>query len=603
MERIGVVPGTEIGGYRVLGPLGRGGMGSVYRAVDADGVTVAMKVLHPHLAADDAHRERLRREVANLQRVRHPAVARVLDAEIDADDAFVVTELLDGTDLGARVRDDGPLPPTAVADLAERLREALEVVHDAGVLHRDLSPGNVMLSSRGPVLIDFGIAQAVEDARVTATGLVAGTPGYLSPEMVRGAEPTTAADWWGWAAVLAFAATGRAPFGTRPLAAVLARVESGEADLAGLDPRTRAALRTAFVVDPDRRADPAAVVDELRRAASGDTAVEGDTQLLPGGRATQAVPTTAVLPPWGPGPAPTDTERTAVLGVTGAPADDDATVVVPAGATRREDGEGWDGYGADERAPGDGYGDRAYGDPAYGDPAHGDPGYGDPAQDDPAYGDPGEPWTGEPPPVRRRALSVLALAAVLVALAATRPVVALLVGVAAAALSRTVGVGVRAFHRRRARRGVRRGDAARSALAAPWYLVLGTLGVVPAVVVAASTVVVVGGVTWWLLGSGRFVLAPPAPGEPAGELAGNAAWVTPAVLAAAAALGLVVLWFGPLMRTTRTGARWTLRTVAPGAVGATVLVLLALAAAALVVTSTLGTETVWWPLPGPPELR
>lgn len=591
MERIGVVPGTEIGGYRVLGPLGRGGMGSVYRAVDADGVAVAMKVLHPHLAADDANRERLRREVANLQRLRHPAVARVLDAEIDADDAFVVTELVDGTDLAARVRDAGPLDPAALADLAERLREALEVVHGAGVLHRDLSPGNVMLSPRGPVLIDFGIAQTVEDARVTATGMVTGTPGYLSPEMVRGAEPSSAADWWGWAAVLAFAATGRAPFGTRPLAAVLARVESGEADLAGLDPRTRAALRSALAVDPGARAEPAALVAELRRAAGGDTAVAGDTQLLPGGRATQVVPVggTAVLPGRA-ADTEADPDRTAVLDVSGPGNADDGTVVLPARGAQGDgygpDGDGSDGYGSD------GYGEE-----------HPDDGYDGDAGYDDGTDDGEEPLTEEPPPVRRRPVSVLALAIVLVALAATRPVTALLVGLVGAALCRTVGVGVQALYRRRARRGARRGDAARSALAAPWYLLLGVLGVLPAAVVAASTVVVVGGVTWWLVGSGRFVLAAPAPGEPAGELVGNAAWVTPALLAAAAALGLVVLWFGPLMRTTRTGARWVLRTVAPGRVGATVLVLLALAAAVLVVQTSVGAETVWWPLPGPPELR
>lgn len=583
-----MVPGTEIGGYRVLGPLGRGGMGSVYRAVDADGVAVAMKVLHPHLAADDAHRERLRREVANLQRVRHPAVARVLDAEIDADDAFVVTELVDGTDLAARVRDAGRLTPTALADLADRLREALEVVHAAGVLHRDLSPGNVVLSPRGPVLIDFGIAQAVEDARVTAAGMVAGTPGYLSPEMVRGDEPAPAADWWGWAAVLAFAATGRAPFGTRPLAAVLARVESGEADLAGLDPRTTAALRSALAVDPAARATPGTVVAELRRAAGGDVAVEGGTQLLPGGRATQVVPAagaTAVLPPWGPGPVPTAEDRTAVLPVAAAGGQDDATAVVPVGGRDGDADDAGDryddGYGDDDGPAGDGDDDG-------------------PQEDGVADVEPG---LVEPPPVRRRPVSVLALGVVLVALAATRPVTALLVGVVLAALARTVGVGVRSLYRRRARRGERRGDGARSALASPWYLVLGALGVVPAAVVSASTVVVVGGVTWWLVGSGRLVVAAPGPGEPAGELAGNAAWVTPALLAAAAALGLVVLWFGPLMRTARTGARWTLRAVAPGAAGAAVLVVLAVAAAAVVVVTSSGTETVWWPLPGPPELR
>ncbi|NTW41667.1 MAG: serine/threonine protein kinase, partial [Cellulomonadaceae bacterium] len=220
MERIGVAPGTEIGGYRVLAPLGQGGMGAVYRAVDGDGTVVALKLLHPHLGADPDARERLRREVANLQRVRHRGVARVLDAEIDSSDAFIVTELVDGPDLATLVRTDGPLAGQRLTDLADQLRDALEAVHAAGVLHRDLTPGNVLVTDDGPVLIDFGIAQAAEDARVTSTGLVAGTPGYLSPQMLEGAEPTEATDWWGWAALLAFAATGRPPFGVRPLAAV-----------------------------------------------------------------------------------------------------------------------------------------------------------------------------------------------------------------------------------------------------------------------------------------------------------------------------------------------------------------------------------------------
>src|SRR5690606_12013386 len=141
-------------------------------------------------------------EVAHLQRVRHTGVARVLDAEIDSTDAFVVTELLDGQDLAAHVREHGPLSADDLADLAEQLRAALEVVHGAGVLHRDLTPGNVLMTSRGPVLIDFGIAQAADEARVTSTGLVAGTPGYLSPELLEGGEPSQAADWWGWAALL-----------------------------------------------------------------------------------------------------------------------------------------------------------------------------------------------------------------------------------------------------------------------------------------------------------------------------------------------------------------------------------------------------------------
>ncbi|WP_188037788.1 serine/threonine-protein kinase, partial [Actinotalea sp. JY-7885] len=302
MERIEVTPGTEIGGYRVIGPLGRGGMGAVYRAADGDGATVALKLLHPHLGADPDARERLQREVRHLQRIRHPGVARVLDAEIDSTEAFVVTELVDGQDLGAHVTARGPLPPGELADLAERLHDAIAVVHEAGVLHRDLTPGNVMVTSRGPVLIDFGIAQAVDDVRVTSTGLVMGTPGYLSPELLDGAEPSESGDWWGWAALLTLAATGRPPFGGPPLQAVLSRARTGQPDLDGLAPRTAAALRGALAVDPWRRTEPEEVVAELRRAAQGDTdapATAGATAVLgvPGaGRDTgEGVPATAVV--------------------------------------------------------------------------------------------------------------------------------------------------------------------------------------------------------------------------------------------------------------------------------------------------------------------
>ena len=111
----------------------------------------------------------------------------------------------------------------------------------AGIVHRDLKPGNVMLTDRGPVLIDFGIAQAADDVRVTSAGFVVGTPGYLAPELLADGAPSATTDWWGWAAMLAFAATGRPPFGTRPLEAVIARTRAGDVDLAGLDPDGRGA--------------------------------------------------------------------------------------------------------------------------------------------------------------------------------------------------------------------------------------------------------------------------------------------------------------------------------------------------------------------------
>ncbi|WP_164983991.1 serine/threonine-protein kinase, partial [Cellulomonas endophytica] len=249
MERIGLAPGTEVGGYTVVAPLGAGGMGAVYRAVDGGGTAVALKLLHPHVGADPAARDRLRREVLALQRLRHPGVAAVLDAEADSTEAFLVTELVGGQDLEARVRRDGPLDAPDLALLAEGLLDALRAVHDAGVVHRDLKPSNVMVTRDGPVLIDFGIAQSADDTRLTSTGLVVGTPGYLAPELADGGEPSVASDLWGWAAVVAFAATGRPPFGRGSAVAVLDRTRAGAAELPGVGPRTAAALRAALHPD------------------------------------------------------------------------------------------------------------------------------------------------------------------------------------------------------------------------------------------------------------------------------------------------------------------------------------------------------------------
>lgn len=618
MERIGVEPGTEIGGYRVLGPLGAGGMGAVYRAVDGAGVAVALKVLHPHLGADPAARERLRREVAHLQRVRHPGVARVIDAEIDSTEAFVVTELVEGEDLAAVVRRDGPLAPDRLAALAEQLRAALVVVHGAGVLHRDLTPGNVLLTGMDQdtgavegddgdpvpseaVLIDFGIAQAADDARVTSTGMVVGTPGYLSPELLEGGEPSEAGDWWGWAALLAFAATGRPPFGVRPVGAVLARVRTGEADLDGLDPRTTRALRSALALDPDLRGGPEELVAELRLAAEGDTEVPDDeafdgqddvTAVMAAGSETE-------------GPDGADAGLTATVVV----ASDGRTAVMPlpddvdgggdgtAAGRRDESDDGDDGVTGPDRAAGDQV-PEDYGADDYGSEDYGAEDYeaGDEVLDE----DEGEDLPPEP---RRRVGSVLAVAALLTAFGAVRPGIALAVGVGIAVLVRAVGLAVASAHARGVRGGSAR-DVLRGIAFSPWYLLRAVVGTLPSALVAASSVVVVGGVGWWALATGRVVVAAPPDGGSAGALDQNAEWVAPALLALAVLIGLVALWFGPMSRTTRVGGRWTLAALAPGRPGALTLVVVALALTAVVVTlGVLGQDTVWWPLPGPPELR
>ena len=590
MERIGVAPGTEIGGYRVVAPLGHGGMGAVYRARDGEGTEVALKLLHPHLGGDPDARERLRREVANLHRIRHPGVARVLDAEIDSTEAFLVTELIEGPDLAALVAREGPLPAERLAEVAESLYAALATVHGTGVLHRDVTPANVLVTDRGPVLIDFGIAQAADDARVTSTGLVIGTPGYLSPELLEGGEPSVAGDWWGWAALLAFAATGRPPFGTRPLMAVLARVRAGEADLAGLDGRTAAVLRSALQVDPWRRAAPEEVVSELRRAAA-DPSDEERTGAL------GTAPTAALAAGVGGATAILSSDgrtRALTAAAPGGPAsqDQDPDDELLSDRDDLQDDEDFD----------DEYQDDEYQDDEYLDDEHLDDEQGLDGRPDDADEALREDAPPRPEP-RRRAGTVAAVGVLLAAVGSSRPGVALAVAAVLAVLVRTVGVAVAAMHARQDKRGAGRADTPRAVALSPWYLVRAAAGVVPAVLVAACVVLILGGVGWWLLSGGRLVIAPPAPGQAAGELAGNAAWVVRAFLGGATVVGLLMLWFGPMSRATRTGARRCARVLAPGWAGAVAVVVLALGAAALVVVLLHAEPTVWWPLPGPPELR
>lgn len=254
---------SEIGGYQLVEKIGFGGMSTVYEALDGGGDRVALKLLHPSIAADPNARDRLRREVRTLRQVTGPYVAQVIDAETEDDEAFIVTELIDGPTLSVDVSENGVFVGKDLADLAKELAEALSAIHSKGVLHRDLKPSNVMMSQRGPVLIDFGIAQIAEESRLTATGLIAHTPGYAAPEVLNGDDPTTAADWWSWAATLAYAATGHAPFGTGHSPKVTRKVLTGECDLSGADPVVAYALEAALNCRPDRRPDPVQVIGML----------------------------------------------------------------------------------------------------------------------------------------------------------------------------------------------------------------------------------------------------------------------------------------------------------------------------------------------------
>lgn len=599
MERIGLTPGSDIGGYRIVAPLGSGGMGAVYRAVDGGGTAVALKMLHPQLGSDAVARDRLRREVRALQKLRHPGVAAILDAEADSTEAFLVTELVDGDTLEEHVRERGPLDGQDLLDLAEGLRSALAAVHGAGVVHRDLKPANVLVTDDGPVLIDFGIAQAAGDAPLTSDGLVIGTPGYLAPELLDGSEPTPASDYWGWAAVLAYAATGRAPFGTRPLEAVLGRARAGDVDLAGLGTLTATALRGALVPDPDARTSPGDVVAAFTVvAADGDvldadavgTTVLGPADLTDTSRldAADGTATARLDPADSTGTALlTGTTRPGAVGAAGAGGAGAATLVAHDGRTRTFDAA----TDVDEDAAGDDTWADEDGDDWADDPD----GVEWIQEDLDASEQPGPEGSGYVRPPTQRRWGTLLAAAVLVAAAGTLfPGVTLAVVGVVLLVVRTIGIAVESMHTRRERSGVRRSDVPVTVAAGPWHLLRATAGLVPSLVVGASVLVIVVGVMWWLLDSDRWTID----GSPAGlPVQGLTASLVVGGLVLAAVL---VVWWGPLSGMTRTGARRTLAVVAPGRLGALVAVLVLLSAAAVLVALLLdGRPVTWWPLPTP----
>lgn len=251
-------PGADIGGYTVVAAIGRGGSGDVYRVTDHRGETAALKLVDAQ--ADDAARARLGREVDALKSLRHDAIPRILDAELDGPEPFLVFEYIDGVSLAHQVADHGPLRGEALADLAETVASALAEAHGAGVIHRDVTPANVMMGSRGPMLIDFGLSHRASDPRLTLEGMVSGTAGYVAPEVIDGADPSPTADLWAWAATIAFAMLGEAPFGTGRGA--LSKTLQGKVRLPNLQGAKEVAR--ALSLDVKARPSPSSVVAALR---------------------------------------------------------------------------------------------------------------------------------------------------------------------------------------------------------------------------------------------------------------------------------------------------------------------------------------------------
>ncbi|MER0245355.1 serine/threonine-protein kinase, partial [Streptomyces sp. HSW2009] len=227
---------STIAGYRLLGRLGAGGMGVVYLGRSSGGTLVALKVIHPEQAEDPGFRVRFRREVAAARLVQSPWAVPVVDADPDARAPWLASAYVPGPALSEAVVRTGPLPLPTLRRLGQLLAEALESVHAAGLVHRDVKPGNVLLALDGPRLIDFGIARALDDTALTATNMVIGSPGYLSPEQARadGAEVGPPSDVFSLGCVLAYAATGRAPFGSGDAPALLYRTVHDAPDIDGV---------------------------------------------------------------------------------------------------------------------------------------------------------------------------------------------------------------------------------------------------------------------------------------------------------------------------------------------------------------------------------
>ena len=250
-----------------VGRIGTGGMGVVYLVVGPDGNQAALKLIRSELADDPAFRARFRREVEAGQRVGGVCNAKYLDADLDAERPYLVTEYVPGGNLADFVAANGPLPGDQAVSLAVGLAEALVAMSSVGVIHRDLKPSNVLMGATGPKVVDFGIVHAADGTALTQTGLTIGSPSWMAPEQATGQSGSAATDVFSWGATVAFANTGRSPFGEGRPDAVLYRVVHEPPDLVGLDPRLEPLVRQALEKDPARRPTPDDLLLGLVRTA------------------------------------------------------------------------------------------------------------------------------------------------------------------------------------------------------------------------------------------------------------------------------------------------------------------------------------------------
>ncbi|WP_169734254.1 serine/threonine-protein kinase [Hamadaea tsunoensis] len=288
----------KAGRYRLLGRLGAGGQGVVYLGEDPAGTRVAVKTINADLVNDPKAKARFAKEIAAARQVAPFCTAQVLDADLDGEPPFVVSEFIEGRTLFQQVRDQGPLPANNLYRLAVGTATALAAIHQAGVVHCDFKPDNVILGEDGPRVIDFGIARAY--GHETMSSGVIGTVPYMAPERFRNVDVGPACDIFAWAATIAYAAAARPPFGNDGVAAVMERVMSGSPDLAGLNGPLRDLVTDCLAKDQRVRPTAQQVVLRLLAYTGKDPSPTQpmETVLQAGTDAATAVVPTARAP-WG----------------------------------------------------------------------------------------------------------------------------------------------------------------------------------------------------------------------------------------------------------------------------------------------------------------
>jgi len=285
----------QLGRYWLAGRLGAGGQGVVYEAYDAEGTRVAVKVLHGDAGADPELRDRFGREAAAARRVASFCTAGVLDADLDGPRPYIVSEYVEGPSLRRAVAEGRRFTGGDLHRLATAIATALTAVHEAGVVHRDLKPDNVLLGPDGPRVIDFGVART-EDMSLTATGMVAGTPTYMAPEIFMGLRATAAVDIFAWGGIMVFAATGADPFRAESLGGIMHRVLSVQPQLDMLPEQLRPFVAASLAKDPESR--PTAR-ELLLALVSGDRAVDTPRLLAAGSDAGSQIRATSADPALG----------------------------------------------------------------------------------------------------------------------------------------------------------------------------------------------------------------------------------------------------------------------------------------------------------------